>query len=58
MSDRPDCPMCDKYRIRQENYCRMCGKKLADAYARNREIYSKNERYCGYCGAKKGNCKH
>jgi hypothetical protein len=59
MSDRK-CQYCDDYKARGHNYCRMCGFHLKKGQVQNVRIasgYSVSEKYCGYCGGPKYECK-
>jgi len=54
------CPKCEEYKKQGHNYCRMCGFHLTKGYvqyARLATAYYTNEKYRGYCGGPKNNCK-
>ena len=54
------CTDCDKYKNEGHNYCRMCGFHLTKGfvqYVRIAVAYFTNEKYCGYCGKLRKNCK-
>ena len=55
-----ECSECGKYREQGHNYCRMCGFHLTKGfvqYVRNAIVYNVNEKYCGYCGKPRKECK-
>ena len=54
------CKDCDKYKNAGHNYCRMCGSHLTNGFVQNVRIavgYNTSEKYCGYCGKLRNNCK-
>lgn len=54
------CKECDKYAKSGHNYCRICGFHLTKGFVQNVRIavaYFTNEKYCGYCGKTRNNCK-
>ena len=54
------CPKCESYKKQGHNYCRMCGYHLTKEYVqhvRKALSYLVKEKYCGYCGGPKNNCK-
>jgi len=54
------CKDCEKYKKSGHNYCRMCGYYLTKGYAphvRIAETYYTDEKFCGYCGKPRGECR-
>lgn len=54
------CKDCDSYAKAGHNYCRMCGFHLTQGYVQSVKIavaYFIKEKYCGYCGKLRNNCK-
>jgi hypothetical protein len=54
------CPECEKYKDAGHNYCRMCGYHLTKGWVQNLRLallYFTNEKYCGYCGKPRAECK-
>jgi len=54
------CKDCNTYKEKNHNYCRMCGYHIRKGRIHNVRIataYNSREKFCGYCGAKKGECK-
>jgi hypothetical protein len=48
-----ECPVCEKYRRLNQNYCKVCGVELAPGYAKFIKTvtpYLRGEKYCGACG--------
>lgn len=55
-----ECDYCKEYHNSGHNYCRMCGFHLTKGflqYVRNSVVYNTNEKYCGYCGKLRKECK-
>lgn len=60
MPPKQECQFCDQYRRDGHNYCRMCGFHLTKGYVQHMRIghmYNSNEKYCGYCGKARAECK-
>jgi RNA polymerase subunit RPABC4/transcription elongation factor Spt4 len=60
MEPNRKCNNCEKYAKQGHNYCRICGFHLTKGYVqyiRIAVIYNSNEKYCGYCGKLRTNCK-
>lgn len=54
------CKDCDKYKKAGHNYCRMCGYHLTKGYVQYVRLalaYYTNEKFCGYCGKLRNDCK-
>ena len=54
------CPRCEEYKKEGHNYCRICGYHLTKGYAQSVKLataYFTDEKYCGYCGGVKDNCR-
>lgn len=54
------CSDCDGYESEGHNYCRMCGFHVGKGYVpyvRIATVYNTREKFCGYCGSEKHNCK-
>jgi len=54
------CSECNNYAKAGHNYCRMCGFHLTKGfvqYVRIAVSYFTNEKYCGYCGKLRKECK-
>jgi hypothetical protein len=59
-TSKEKCPRCDEYANAGHNYCRMCGNHLTKDFTQFTRIavgYFTNEKYCGYCGKLRKNCK-
>ena len=53
------CPFCEEYARKGNNYCRMCGFRVAAEEGRQSAIpmeYEPPERYCGHCGMYLSEC--
>jgi hypothetical protein len=60
MTQKQRCDRCDDYQRQNHNYCRMCGFHLTKGYVQDvriAEVYRTDEKFCGYCGGKKHECK-
>jgi RNA polymerase subunit RPABC4/transcription elongation factor Spt4 len=60
MSAKQECQECQKYKEQGHNYCRMCGFYLTKGYfpfVPVAEIYRTDEKFCGYCGKPRNECK-
>lgn len=54
------CEKCDTYKKSGHNYCRICGFHIMKGfvqYGRIAEAYDTDEKFCGYCGDPRNNCK-
>ena len=59
-STNQKCRDCDSYAKEGHNYCRMCGYHLTKGHIQNNRLwvgYHINEKYCGYCGKLRIDCK-
>ena len=59
MPDRK-CNYCEEYDKSGHNYCRMCGYYLKKGIVHNVRIavaFNTSEKYCGYCGKLRKDCK-
>ena len=60
MIQKVKCGECDKYAKEGHNYCRVCGYHLTKKYVQNVRLavtYYSHEKFCGYCGGPRNNCK-
>ena len=58
--NRTKCNNCNNYQKAGHNYCRMCGFHLTKGFVQKVRIavvYNTNEKFCGYCGKTRVNCK-
>lgn len=54
------CNECDKYENAGHNYCRKCGYHLTKGFVQYIKLalaYNTNEKFCGYCGKLRNDCK-
>lgn len=54
------CIYCEKYKQIGHNYCRRCGNHLTKGQVQSVRIptvYNTTEKFCGYCGKLRANCK-
>lgn len=54
------CSSCEEYEKDGHNYCRMCGYHLTKGcvqYVKQAVAFYANEKYCGYCGGPKRQCR-
>lgn len=60
MGHKNKCNKCDEYKKVGHNYCRMCGYHLTKGYVQYVRLalaYYTNEKFCGYCGKLRNDCK-
>jgi hypothetical protein len=60
MGKNQKCSECDQNKKIGHNYCRHCGYHLTKGYVqyvRLAHAYSTNDKFCGYCGNTRKECK-